>query len=160
MARGRRRSSRLGGGQTAVTTPEPAQAAPSSTTQDAADSTRQDDEKCPACEGASTQVDKVDQENWVRCDACRTWFHWRCVGEGDLEAIDKWCAPSPPPAFFLFVQSLRRILLLRLRYCKSCMEEDSKRVITLRPPARKSSRKRTQRDYAGLHNGQDSDPNR
>ncbi len=102
MARGRRRSSRLGG--PTVTTPEPAQAAPSSA-QDPADS-RQDDEKCPACEGADHQVDKVDQENWVRCDACRTWFHWRCVGEGDLEAIDKWCAPSPPALFFH--TSLRR----------------------------------------------------
>ena len=103
MARTRRRSSRLGG-QTAGT-PEPAQPSPSPP-QDAVES-RQDDEKCPACEDVGENNDKVDQENWVRCDACRTWFHWRCVGEGDLEAIDKWCAPNPR----FFYAPLRETLL-------------------------------------------------
>ena len=40
------------------------------------------------------------------------------------------------------------------------MEADSKRVITMKPPARKSSRKRTQLDYANLDSGLQSDPNR
>ncbi len=30
----------------------------------------------------------------------------------------------------------------------------------MKPPARKSSRKRTQRDYAGLNSGHEQDPNR
>lgn len=33
-----------------------------------------------------------DKENWVRCDVCKTWFHWRCAGEGELDVIDKWYA--------------------------------------------------------------------
>ena len=40
------------------------------------------------------------------------------------------------------------------------MEADSARVITLRAPARKSSRKRTQLDYANLDSGMHTDPNR
>ena len=103
MARGRRRSSRLGG----QTTPEPAAPQPSQATASPAGevvdsikgepnsrSGHQDDvDKCPACEdGASRQNEKGEQESWVRCDACRTWFHWRCAGDGDLDAIDKWCA--------------------------------------------------------------------
>ena len=52
-------------------------------------------DRCPQCpenevETAETTAAKVD---WVRCDSCKTWFHWRCVGEGgELEAIDKWYA--------------------------------------------------------------------
>ena len=37
---------------------------------------------------------------------------------------------------------------------------DPTRAITFKAPARKSSRKRTQRDYANLNSGQGSDPNR
>jgi len=46
------------------------------------------------------------------------------------------------------------------RYCKSCFDVDSNRVITLKPPTRKSSRKRTHLDYANLDSGLQSDPNR
>lgn len=46
------------------------------------------------------------------------------------------------------------------RFCKPCVDVDPSRVITMKPPARKSSRKKPQRDYAGLHSGQESDPNR
>lgn len=40
------------------------------------------------------------------------------------------------------------------------MESDSSHVITLKAPARKSSRKKTQLDYANLDSGLQSDPNR
>lgn len=41
------------------------------------------------------------------------------------------------------------------------MAQDPARVITMKPPARKSARKRTQRDYAGLHNtGSEAGPDR
>lgn len=46
------------------------------------------------------------------------------------------------------------------RYCKECLGEDSTRSISFKPPARKSSRKRTQRDYGDLNIGVDSDPNK
>lgn len=46
------------------------------------------------------------------------------------------------------------------RFCDSCLEVDSTRVITLKAPARKSSRKRTHLDYANLDSGLQSDPNR
>lgn len=53
------------------------------------------DDKCPACkEDPQDTLTAVEKEKWVRCDACKVWFHWRCVGEGgDLDAVDKWCAP-------------------------------------------------------------------
>lgn len=47
-----------------------------------------------------------------------------------------------------------------IRFCKSCLEVDPTRVITFKAPARKSTRKRTRRDYANLNSGQGSDPNR
>jgi hypothetical protein len=46
------------------------------------------------------------------------------------------------------------------RFCESCLDADSARVITLKTPARKSSRKRTHLDYANLDSGLQSDPNR
>lgn len=52
------------------------------------------------------------------------------------------------------------LLTRRLRFCKSCLEQDPKRAITVKAPARKSHRKRAQRDYANLNAGFESDPNR
>jgi hypothetical protein len=52
---------------------------------------RQEEDKCPACkEETRSDWNEEDKESWVRCDACKKWFHWRCAGEGDLEAIGKW----------------------------------------------------------------------
>ncbi|TCD67652.1 JmjC domain-containing histone demethylation protein 1 [Steccherinum ochraceum] len=146
MARARRRSGRL---NAANGTPEPSdeqppngsqQTQPEEENETAATTTtqpdeevtvkKQEDDKCPAC---SPDTPPVDTESWVRCDACKRWFHWRCAGKGELEAIDKW-------------------------FCRPCLDEDTKRVITMKPPARKSSRKRAQRDYAGLNVGQETDP--
>ncbi|KAJ8473833.1 hypothetical protein ONZ45_g16153 [Pleurotus djamor] len=99
--------------------------------------TNNDDELCPACTDASaTALKPFEKESWVRCDACKAWYHWRCAGNGgDMEAIDKW-------------------------FCQQCLQADPKRTITVRGPARKSSRKRTTRDYASLNAGVGSDPNR
>ena len=55
------------------------------------------DDKCPACKDDqdNTPLTVAEKEKWVRCDACKTWFHWRCVGEGgDLDAVDKWSVLS------------------------------------------------------------------
>lgn len=65
-----------------------------------------------------------------------------------------------PPSTIL----LHFILFPRLfeanRYCKNCTAADSTLVMTTKAPARKSSRKRTQRDYANLNAGIGSDPGR
>lgn len=47
--------------------------------------------------------------------------------------------------------------MLFFRFCRGCQELDSSRVVTMRPPTRKSSRKRNQLDYANLESGMDSD---
>ena len=59
---------------------------------------------CPSCNVAlSRDVKDDDSESWVRCDFCKTWYHWRCVGEnGQLDTIDKWFVPP----LILFVLSL------------------------------------------------------
>lgn len=43
--------------------------------------------------------------------------------------------------------------LIFCRFCRPCREADVRRVITRKPPARKSARKKAPRDYANLHNG-------
>ncbi|KAJ7582474.1 jumonji superfamily protein [Mycena floridula] len=109
---------------------------PEATTSDLtpASAEARDDSKCPLCVG--TELNAVEKEKWILCDACKTWYHWRCAGnDEDLDSIDKW-------------------------FCKSCLEADPKRAITTKLPARKSDRKRTQlHDYANLHAGI-SDPYR
>ncbi|KAG2360732.1 Clavaminate synthase-like protein [Suillus spraguei] len=104
--------------------PEPAQAESTPT--------KTDEDVCPSCrEGV-----QGEKSSWIRCDACKIWFHWACVGDGsDLELINKW-------------------------FCGPCMAEKPSRVMTLKAPARKSSRKRTQLDYANLNAGVESDPSR
>ncbi|KAM6500801.1 jumonji superfamily protein [Amanita muscaria] len=94
-------------------------------------------EACPACTDISKEVlNSQDKESWIRCDPCKTWYHWRCAGDGsEVENIDKW-------------------------YCKTCIEAVPTRSITFKAPTRRSSRKKTQRDYANLNCGQMSDPHR
>ncbi|KAH9951433.1 JmjC domain-containing histone demethylation protein 1 [Amylocystis lapponica] len=135
MARARRRSGR----NTVQKSPELGAAdSPDTKPDGTAGSQDQPEDACPACKpGATADWAAADKESWVRCDACKTWFHWRCAGDGgDLDALDKW-------------------------FCRPCLAADTTRVITMKPPARKSARKRTQRDYAGLHNlGAEADPGR
>ena len=56
---------------------------------------RSDDESdsCPACKTSTADdVDGGTKENWIGCDACKTWFHWRCAGNGEnMDVINKWC---------------------------------------------------------------------
>ena len=50
-------------------------------------------ETCPSCKDDDdvAAAASTSKESWVRCDACKTWFHWRCVGgDIDLDSIDKW----------------------------------------------------------------------
>ncbi|KAI6118729.1 Clavaminate synthase-like protein [Pisolithus croceorrhizus] len=98
---------------------------------------RSEEETCPDCKDhQDSGIDPTTKDSWIRCDACKTWYHWVCAGNGgDPDAIDKW-------------------------YCKPCVLDKPSRTITLKPPARKSARKRTQLNYASLNSGVESDPTR
>ena len=65
----------------------------SAATETTADSDKQ---RCPQCKDEDNENEDaaLAKEDWVRCEGpCKTWYHWRCVGEGgDLEQIDKWYA--------------------------------------------------------------------
>ncbi|KAI0273867.1 jumonji protein [Gloeopeniophorella convolvens] len=132
MTRTARRTSRLSAAQPL----ERINARPNSESVEA-DILSSQDNICPACPTPLKQDTKEEEsESWVRCDSCKTWYHWRCVGHnGQLEAIDKW-------------------------FCFPCRELDPRRTITFKPPARKSSRNKLVRDYVNLHSGTDSDPRR
>ncbi|EGN96043.1 hypothetical protein SERLA73DRAFT_162011 [Serpula lacrymans var. lacrymans S7.3] len=142
MTRGRRRVTRSNARQSPQQSPGPDIHSESvSRTEEAGarNSLRLPTDSCPACksdEGSESSLSIFTKQSWVRCDACKTWFHWLCVGNGgELETIDRW-------------------------FCDSCVKESPIRSITFKPPARKSLRKRTQRDYSNLDGGLDSDPNR
>ena len=93
MARARRRNGKKSPEAGVVEQPEDG-AQGGEVTEEAAmqSGTQAQDDTCPACVGHDTQQwAAADKENWVRCDACKTWYHWRCAGDGsDLDAIDKW----------------------------------------------------------------------
>lgn len=105
MARNKRRVTRSNP-QPKPSEPEPAQPSPASTrssltpVQDdeppapepVGDLARIEEDKCPECKDQQdSNVAPSAKENWIRCDACKTWYHWVCAGDGgDLDAIDKW----------------------------------------------------------------------
>ncbi|KAF8610108.1 Clavaminate synthase-like protein [Ceratobasidium sp. AG-I] len=95
-------------------------------------------DRCAACKPDSPVSSKA-KTVWAECEACGTWFHWDCVGEGgDINRVDKW-------------------------YCKPCLASRPGLEITLLPPTRKSTRKRARLDYANIEAGlpsDQSDPNR
>ncbi|KAJ6611783.1 hypothetical protein B0H10DRAFT_2165726 [Mycena sp. CBHHK59/15] len=136
-------------------TPEPA---------DAADSHAA--ETCPGCTTESSAFfNQFEKENWIRCDVCKTWYHWRCASteppsfpsdderkDYNIDKIDKWRAYLAPWQGYE--------IIFESRYCKPCLDKDPTRTITLKAPARKSDRKRTYQDYASLNLGLASDPNR
>ena len=90
MGAGRRRSARNASSQ--QKSPEPSNVSTPSTKLEVPESgPSRSENTCPACEAnQADQSDGTDKENWIRCDACKTWFHWHCTGGGDLEVIDKW----------------------------------------------------------------------
>ncbi|KAF8078221.1 jumonji superfamily protein [Lyophyllum atratum] len=135
MARGRRRSTR----NNAQKSPEPSPHSSRSPSIAAPvpEPVKHDHETCPSCPaGSDSPHNAFSKEQWIRCDVCVTWYHWRCAGSGgDVETVDKW-------------------------YCKACLDSNAGLSITFKAPARKSVRKRTQRDYANLNAGLESDPRR
>jgi hypothetical protein len=50
-----------------------------------------EEESCPACKAGAADVVQVIKESWIECDVCKTWFHWRCAGNGEnMELINRW----------------------------------------------------------------------
>ncbi|KAG6910882.1 hypothetical protein DXG01_006565 [Tephrocybe rancida] len=135
MARTRRRSLRNDVQKSPESSPLSSTSPPATIEPEA--SKRDSEENCPACPaGTGDSGNPFSKEQWVRCDVCMTWYHWRCVGSGgDVDTVDKW-------------------------YCIACLEENPNLSVTFKAPARKSFRKRTQRDYANLNSGLESDPRR
>ncbi|GLB35227.1 putative protein with domain family that is part of the cupin metalloenzyme superfamily [Lyophyllum shimeji] len=134
MARGRRRSTRSNGRKSPGASPISSRS--SSTPAPDPEQSSQTYETCPACTDGDVAQNRFGKEHWIRCDACLTWYHWRCAGSGgDVESVDKW-------------------------YCKGCLSSNSELSITYKAPTRKSVRKRAQRDYANLNAGLESDPRR
>ncbi|KAJ7043348.1 jumonji superfamily protein [Mycena alexandri] len=151
MARARRRQAR--GTAATASGASPLSSKASTPDPEAAAAVAQAAETCPGCTTDSNPSPSrnraaVLKENWICCDVCKTWYHWRCatteppasLSEDDkkdytIDRIDKW-------------------------YCKPCLEKDPSRTITLKPPARKSDRKRNHQDYASLNLGLTSDPTR
>ncbi|KIJ30334.1 hypothetical protein M422DRAFT_784040 [Sphaerobolus stellatus SS14] len=65
-------------------------------------SSDKDKDRCPACSDKVVDSEITDKDIWISCDKCKTWFHWRCLGEtGDPEAWSKWCAIVTPPSRLL-----------------------------------------------------------
>jgi len=52
------------------------------------------EDRCPACTNETTaNLQFEDKEEWAMCGACKTWYHWRCAGNGEeLDTVDKWYA--------------------------------------------------------------------
>lgn len=101
--------------------PTPASAPPSSmsrsNTPEQHSSSQLRDETCPACvDGQANSLNSFEKERWVRCDACKTWYHWRCVGQGDdIDSIDKWYASSAFPFMTLINMGTLQVLPEMLR---------------------------------------------
>ncbi|KAF7359459.1 Jumonji superfamily protein [Mycena sanguinolenta] len=145
MARARRRPARNAAAR--ATSPLSSQEA-TPEAEPLASSTHAAAESCPGCTTeSSASFNQFEKENWIRCDVCKTWYHWRC-------------ASSEPPAF-LSEEDKKDYSIDRIDkwYCKPCVDKDPSRVMTLKAPARKSDRKRNYQDYASLNLGL-TDPNR
>ncbi|KAI5834455.1 Clavaminate synthase-like protein [Schizophyllum commune Tattone D] len=125
MARRRRSSARQNG--------EHSMHESDSDAQDEGKKNSESEDKCPACTLENADADKV---SWIKCEACKQWYHWTCAGNGaDVETIDHW-------------------------YCTPCITAEPRRQITFKGPARKSARRRNHPDYAGIDGSPNPDASR
>ncbi|KAF7295182.1 Jumonji superfamily protein [Mycena indigotica] len=141
MARARRRSTRNTATTTRASGSSPLSSSPS-TPEPAPEPKTGPTDSCPGCTSESRATfNQFEKENWICCDVCKDWYHWRCAvaGEEDktlsMDKIDKW-------------------------FCKTCLGQDSTRTITFKAPTRRSDRKRNYQDYANLSLGLNADPER
>lgn len=98
MARGQRRSTRTTSTAAAAgSKPKSPENSPLSTRSNTPDvltsghpSVNDESLDCPACTPESREHN-YRKESWIECDSCKTWYHWRCAGNGeDVNNIAKW----------------------------------------------------------------------
>jgi hypothetical protein len=92
MAPRRRRATRSATKKSPEPSPEPSSGTPTQVEENIeAQQSHTQDDACPACKADESPLNAAEKESWVRCDACKTWYHWVCAGNGDdIEAVDKW----------------------------------------------------------------------
>lgn len=59
-------------------------------------------DSCPACaDSAQDRQQIVNGDTWIRCDACKKWFHWVCVASPnqDHESVGRWSVLSNVSSF-------------------------------------------------------------
>lgn len=102
MARNKRKSARTNANTHKSPSPSSREHSPAHTDDHGPQNASKDD-LCPACPTEPSQAiqEMIEKESWVRCDACKAWYHWRCAGNGgEVETIDKW---SVPPTSYQWV---------------------------------------------------------
>lgn len=93
----RRRSTRKA--TTTTTTREPSQQPSEASVLSDVPQTK-DKDSCPFCSKSEFRLQEGEKDTWIQCDKCKTWFHCRCIGQGDdYEALHKWhvgllCTPA------------------------------------------------------------------
>jgi hypothetical protein len=89
MARRRRAATRTK--SSAATEPEPSHDGDVAMDADGNESGSDAPETCPVCKSKPRAGGDQDQ-TWVMCESCETWYHASCVGFGrKLDTVDKWC---------------------------------------------------------------------
>jgi F-box and leucine-rich repeat protein 10/11 len=90
MAGTRRRSTR----SSAAQKPDSSDVVPDKPKTEVTDENAEEEEdRCLACKDDKPTEENGSKEDWVQCDACKQWYHWRCVRNGaeyELDALDKW----------------------------------------------------------------------
>lgn len=84
----------------------------------------EEESTCPGCK--PDDGEDLNKDVWIECTSCKTWYHWVCAGI-DIEANGNSETPLTPEQVDKW-------------FCQQCVELDPSRIMTLKPPPRKSTR--------------------